>query len=95
MVKQQKKKKHPIRRTVLLLILALIVYQVVGGYAPFARLPALSSENASAIEARADEMQRDVDSPDRATILETRSVALDERLRLIYKYIVYLYTRKS
>ena len=85
MVKQQKKKKHPIRRTVLLLILALIIYQVVGGYAPFARLPALSSENAAAIEARADAMQRDVDSPDRATILETRSVALDERLRLIHQ----------
>ncbi len=82
---QRKRRKHRILRAVLLLLLALLLFQIVGGYAPFAHAPELSADNAAAIEARADEMQADVDSPDRATILETRGEALDERVRLIHR----------
>ena len=85
MPRQQRKRKRHVFRAILLLILALVLFQVVGGYAPFARLPELSPENAAAIEARADEMQADADSPDRATILEKRGQALNERLRLIHQ----------
>ena len=81
------KKKRRIRRTILravgLLILAFVLFQIIGGYAPFARVPELSEENRAAAETRAQEMQADVDTGDRATILETRAQALDERVRLI------------
>ena len=80
---QRQKKKHHILRAILLLLLAVVVYAVVGGYAPFARTPGLSEATAAAIEARVEEMCRDTDTADRATILETRPQALDERIRLI------------
>ena len=84
MVRKQSRRKPHTGRIVLLLIVALFLYHVIGGYAPFARAPELSAENAAAIERRAEEMCRDDDSSaDRAMILETRAQALDERLRLI------------
>ena len=83
MSKQRKRRGRRALRFALLLIAGLLLYQIIGGYAPFMRVPALTEENAAAIEARADQIQRDADSPDRATILETRASALEERLRLI------------
>ncbi len=80
---QRQKKKHRILKAILLFLLAVVFYIVVGGYAPFARTPGLSDAAAVAIEARVDEMYRDMDTADRATILETRPQALDERIRLI------------
>lgn len=85
MPRRQGKRKRRILRAILLPILALVLFQVVGGFAPFARLPELSPENTAAIEARAEDMQADADSPDRATILEKRGQALNERLRLIHQ----------
>lgn len=83
-VHKQKKRKHRILRAILLLLLAVVLYVLVGGYAPFAAAPTLSDATAAAIEARVDEMCADrPDCADRATILETRPVALDERIRLI------------
>ncbi len=80
----KQKKKHPILKSILLLLLAAILYVLVGGYAPFAAAPTLTDATAAAIEARVDEMCADrPDCADRATILETRSEALSERIRLI------------
>lgn len=84
MSKEHKRKKRRLLRTLCLLLLALFLYHLIGGYAPFARVPELSAQNAEAIEARVEAMVRDDEScADRATILETRGQALDERVRLI------------
>lgn len=83
MRKQHQRHKRRILRLILLLILALLLFHVVGGYAPFMRAPELTEENAAWAETRADAMSRDIETGDRATILETRGEALDERLRLI------------
>ena len=68
-------------RGLCLFVVALLLYNVAGGCLPFARLP--KTEDAAAIEARADAMQADVDTPDRAMLLQTHDDALDERIRLI------------
>lgn len=81
---KQRKKRGPIRRAVrliALLIVAALLYSIVCGYAPFVHPPKLGDE--SALLARADEMQRDVETADRAAILESRGQALDERIRLL------------
>ena len=76
------RRRHRALKAVLLIILAALLYSVVGGYAPFARTPGLS--DAAVIQARVDEMCRDQNAcAERATILETRPQALDERVRLI------------
>lgn len=80
---RERKRRHVILRILLIAILAIVLFEVIGGYAPFMRVPALTAENAAAVEARADEMGRDIATGDRATILETRGAALNERLRLI------------
>ena len=81
---KRKKKRSPVRRALRGLrwfILLLLLYNIIGGYLPFALRPSL--EDPAAIEARADAMQRDIDTADRAMILETRLSALDERIRLM------------
>lgn len=80
---RKKKRRHAIRRIVLPALLALLLFHVIGGYAPFMRVPELSAENVARVEARADAMRRDIETGDRVAILETRASALDERLRLI------------
>ncbi len=78
---QGPRKKRHILRTICLLLAAFLAFHVIGGYLPFSRLPAL--EDPDAIEARADEMQRDIETPDRAMLLATGADALDERIRLM------------
>ena len=80
-----RKRRRVARRIILWAILLLALYQLIGGYAPFMRVPELSTENARLAEARADEMSHDIATGDRATILETRPEALNERLRLIHR----------
>ena len=78
------RRRSPVRRVIrALLLVALIValYTGIGSYLPFASCPQVS--DLSAIEARADEMTTDVETGDRAAILETRGEALDERIRLM------------
>ena len=70
-------------RRICRLIVALLVYVFVAAYAPFARCPELSDELAARVEARAEEMGRDIDTADRGIILETWAEALDERIRLL------------
>ena len=62
-------------------LLLILLYNIAVGYLPFSRTPKL--EDPAVLEARAVEMSRDIDTADRAMILETRTQALDERLRLI------------
>ena len=52
-------------RRICLLIVALLVYVFVAAYAPFARCPELSDELAARVDARAEEMGRDIDTADR------------------------------
>ena len=81
-----RKKKMPLRRAIkglVWLIIAFILFHFIGAVAPFALTPKLSIESAIHVEARAYEMQRDTESPDRAAILETNTEALDERIRLM------------
>ena len=81
-----KRKKTPVRkalRALKWLVIAFMLFHLTGGYVPFARTPALSDDTAAWVEARADEMQTDVESPDRARLLETNEIALDERVRLM------------
>ena len=81
---RKNKRKSAIRRVIkgiLLFILAVLVINIVAAYIPFANPPAL--EDPAAIEARAEAMSADIETQDRATILETRTDALDERIRLM------------
>ena len=82
MVKKRRSKSRIIR-AIGLLVAAFLAYTLVGGYAPFRRCPEL--KDPAAIEAKADEMQVDIRSPDRAMLLHTHSDALDERIRLMYQ----------
>ena len=79
--KRRKSLPRRIVRGILLLILASLLYNIIGGYAPFAA-PSREVDEA-AIQARAAEMYQDIDSVDRAAILEHRDEALNERIRLI------------
>ena len=83
MRKKKKKRSLPGRvlRGLLLIVLTAMVFTTVAGYLPFARTPAL--EDDSEIEARAEAMQRDVATADRAAILESSAAALDERIRMM------------
>ena len=80
-----KRKKKSLARRILKaaawLVALVLLYNIVGGYLPFARTPALT--DAASVEARAEEMLSDIDTADRALILETRLSALDERIRLM------------
>ena len=85
-MRRQKKKPRLIRRVlrgILRLILAFILFHIVAGYAPFIRLPEPGADTVAQAQSRAAAMQRDVETPDRAAILEDSQQALDERLRLI------------
>ena len=81
MTEPRRKRKHRILKTACLLLAAFLAYHIIGGYLPFARHPKL--EDPEVLEVLADEMQRDVDTPDRAMLLATGSDALDERIRLM------------
>ena len=86
MRKREDKKTAPLRRALRWLrrlVLGLILLQIAACYAPFALLPALDADTAAAVEARVDEMQRDIETGDRAMLLESSQSALEERLRLI------------
>ena len=82
-----KRRKRGLPRRILrgfaLLVLLALVYTLAVGYAPFARAPELSLEAQARVEARVETMSQDVETADRAAILETRTEALDERIRLI------------
>lgn len=83
---RRKRRRSPVRRAlrgVIGLIVACTLFTVVGAYIPFARCPSLDPETARAVEARADEMQNGIDTPDRAMLIEDSAAALDERIRLI------------
>ena len=81
----RKKKKRSlagrILRGLLLVVLTMMVFTTVASYLPFARTPVL--EDRSEIEARAEAMQHDVATADRAAILESSTAALDERIRMM------------
>ena len=82
----KRRRRHPVRRllrALVLLVLLGVVYSVVVGYMPFSRAPKLSDDARARVEARVEEMSHDVSTGDRAAILETRTEALDERIRLI------------
>lgn len=83
--KMRKNRRKPLWRRLIrwILTIALIaaLYSGVGGYIPFARC--LKIDDLSALEARAAEMDQDVATGDRAAILETRTEALDVRIRLM------------
>ena len=74
------KRGHPVRRTVLLVLLAYVLYFLIGCLAPFAYHPEVS-----------EEFQRSFDldsfygaaSPDRAALVLDNGDALDMRLRMI------------
>lgn len=83
MKKKSHRRKHRLLSAIIWLVVAYVLFSLIAGYAPFIHVPELTAENAAAVEARADEMQADVETADRATILETRGAALDERIRLI------------
>lgn len=83
-MKKTKKRRPPWRRAIrwlLGLLLIAILYSGVGSYLPFARCPKI--DDLAALEARAAQMDADVQTGDRAAILETRTDALDERIRLM------------
>ena len=82
----RKKKKGILRRLLrglLWLLSFAVLYSIILGYLPFAHAPALTDELGQEAEARAEEMSCDIETADRAAILETRTQALDERIRLI------------
>ena len=84
MKRDKNRKKRPLRRLrrlLILLVVAFMAYSVVGGYAPFMRLP--EAPDAEAVAASVEPMLHDVDTADRATILETSTAALDERIRMM------------
>jgi len=81
-IRSHRKKVH-VLRTILLLLFVLLAYTIIGGYMPFARMPALSRSWQVSIEDEVARMSQDADTADRVAILETRSQALDERIRLI------------
>lgn len=89
MNRQKRQKRRPllrrILRGILWLILAYLALNIVAGYLPFARLPELDAETTAALEARAEQMQGDADTGDRAMLLEDSSEGLDERIRLIHR----------
>ena len=72
-----------ILRSILWLLILGTLYSIVVGYLPFAHAPALSDALRDEAESRAEEMAHDIETDDRAAILETRTQALDERIRLI------------
>ena len=79
-----RRKKHPVKRIIkgiVLVLIAILLYVIIGGYAPFIRCPEVTDINA--LKARAQEMSQDIESADRASILETNLSALDERIRLM------------
>ena len=83
---KEKKKRSLLRRILRGLkwtVLLALVMSLVSAYAPFARLPGLSDENAARVEARAEEMMHDQATGDRAMIIEESADALYERIRLI------------
>ena len=81
-----KKKRSPLRRVlrgIAWLIAVFIAFHIAAGIIPFLRLPPPDAAMIELCEARADEMQFDHPTGDRAAILETSLSALDERMRLI------------
>ena len=66
---------------ILLFFLAVLLINIIAAYLPFANPPGL--DDPGAIEARAEAMCADIETQDRATILETRTDALNERIRLM------------
>ena len=85
MSKDRKKKRSLPRRLLgglVRLILFVLVFNLIAAYAPFIRLPELSSEAAGTARQRAAEMFQDADTGDRAMIIESSADALDERIRL-------------
>ena len=83
---RKKKRRSPLRRFLRGLkwfIIICLVLNLAAAYAPFVRLPILSDETATALEARAEKMFQNHETGDRAMIIESSSDALDERLRLI------------
>ena len=82
--RKRKKRRGPLRRALkglLWLLVAFMLYNAIGGYIPFARFPELSDP--AEADARVEAMLHDIDSPDRAAILETSTAALDERIRMM------------
>ncbi|MBQ6374286.1 MAG: phospholipase D family protein [Clostridia bacterium] len=65
------------------LVIAFVLFHVIAGYAPFAVLPAPGADLLVQAEQRADEMQRDITTGDRAMLLERGTDGLDARIQLI------------
>lgn len=69
------------RRWILFILAVFIIYLLLGAFIPFVRTPKIS--DAEGLKIRAEEMQYNIKSPDRAAILETNISALNERIRLM------------
>lgn len=74
-------KKKSVVRGILYAFAAFIAYVLLGAFIPFIRVPEIG--DAEKLRARALEMQHDIETPDRAAILESNISALDERIRLM------------
>lgn len=74
------KKRHTVRRTILLALLAYLLYLLVGMAAPFLFPPKVSPDFMAAFHPRSF---YGVGSPDRAALVLDNSEALDLRLRMI------------
>lgn len=79
--KRRKSALGRLLRIILWVIVVAVLYSGLGSYLPFARCPKVS--DMAALEARAVQMDADIETGDRAAILETRTDALDERIRLM------------
>ena len=80
----KRKKSSLIRRILrglLLCVAVALLVSIVAAYAPFARCREIG--DIAPLQTRAVEMKAGIDSADRVMILESRTQALDERLRLL------------
>lgn len=81
---RKSRRRSPFRRAlkaVIRLLLGLLALSILLSDLPFLRAPALTDREA--VEARAEQMMKDVETADRAEILESRMAALDERIRMM------------
>lgn len=78
-----KKKRFKLKRKITCLILAILVYLLVGATAPFLRFPKITSEAMAGFDVKM--FRQGGPGVDRAALLETNESAWEERIRLLSK----------
>lgn len=68
-------------RAVARILLAVMLFALVASWLPFARFP--EPPDAQSVNASVESMLADIETPDRAAIIESSTDALDERIRLM------------